>query len=153
MTTEKIPKSTWILVANRAEATIFASHGHAVPMDIAEHIDNPRGRLHSNELESDRPGRSFDRAGLGRHAMASEESARERVEHEFALQLAELLDQRRNEGVYDQLIVIAGPKLLGLLRNALSEPCRRLIKVEMNKELIHPDQEIVRKHLEGFARV
>jgi protein required for attachment to host cells len=153
MTTHTTGKSTFILVANRTLATIFASHGQHEPLQIAEQIENPRGRLQSSELEEDRPGRSFDRGGHGRHALSSEESARDRVEHNFAGQIAELLEQRRNEGVFDQLVLIAGPKFLGMLREAISEPTRKLIKAELNKELIAPTQEDIRKHLAGLARV
>ena len=153
MTTHSPAKSTWILVASRTGATIFASQGPHAAIDIAEQLENPRGRMQSSELEEDRPGRSFDRAGHGRHALSSEESARDRVEHDFALQLAELLDRRRCEGVFDQLIMIAGPKLLGMLREAINEPTRRLVKVELNKELRQPTQELLRKQLAGLARV
>jgi protein required for attachment to host cells len=153
MTTNSSEKSTWILVASRVGATIFASHGPHAAMDIAEQIDNPRGRLQSSALEEDRPGRSFDRAGHGRHALSSEESARDRVEHDFAIQIAELLDRRRCDGVFDGLIVIAGPKLLGMLRDAFSDPTRRLVKVELNKDLQKPTEELLRKQLAGLARV
>jgi protein required for attachment to host cells len=153
MTTNALEKSTWILVASRTSATIFASRGPHEAIAVAEQIENPRGRMQSSELEEDRPGRSFDRAGHGRHSLSSEEPARDRVEHEFALQLAALLDLRRCEGIYDQLIMIAGPKLLGMLRKAISEPTRRLIKAELNKELRQPTQELLRKQLAGLARV
>jgi protein required for attachment to host cells len=153
MTPNNSEKSTWILVASRAGATIFASHGPHEPMELAEQLDNPRGRLQSSELEEDRPGRSFDRAGHGRHSLSSEESARDRVEHDFAIQIAELLDRRRCEGVYDRLIVIAGPKLLGMLRDAFSDPTRQLVKVELNKDLQKPSEELLRKQLAGLARV
>ena len=153
ITSKKQEKSPWILVASRTEATIFASRGRHTPLTTAEHLDNPRGDLQSSEIETDRPGRSFDRAGHGRHAYSSEESARDHVEHTFVTQLAELLDQRRCEGVYDQLVVIAGPKLLGMLRKALSKPVQDLVKLELNKELVRPTEAQLRHQLSELVAI
>lgn len=120
---------------------------------VVEQIDHPSGRLKSGELDSDRPGRAFDRGGQGRHGLAPEESASEHDERMFASQLADMLDKNRNAGVFDLLVLIAGPKLLGKLRAALSEPTRKLIKVELDKDLIDPTEADLRKHLAGLARV
>lgn len=122
-------------------------------MEVAAQIDHPSGRLKSGEIDSDRPGSGIDRGGHGRHAFLSEETASERDEHAFALELAEMLDKNRVEGVFDMLVIIAGPKLLGKLRAALTTPTRRLVKAELDKDLIDPTQEDLRKHLAGLARV
>ena len=122
-------------------------------MDLVAEIDHPRGRLKAGDLDSDRPGRSFDRAAQGRHAYTSEESPADRVEHEFALQLADQLDQHRNSGAFDQLVLIAGPKLLGKLRHALSEPTRKLVSAELDKDLVDPTEQELRKQLSGLAKV
>ena len=68
-------------------------------------------------------------------------------------QLAELLDQRRCEGVYDQLVVIAGPKLLGMLRKALSKPVQDLVKLELNKELVRPTEAQLRHQLSELVAI
>jgi len=146
-------KSTYILVARRAGAVIYSSHGPDVPMDLVAEIDHPRGRLKASELEADRPGRAFDRAAQGRHAYSNEESPADRVEHEFALQLADQLNQHRNSEAFDQLVLVAGPKLLGKLRQALSEPTRKLVSAELDKDLIDPSEQDLRKYLKGLANV
>jgi protein required for attachment to host cells len=132
---------------------VFSSRGPSVPMEVAAHIEHPSGRLKPGDIDTDRPGRSFDRAGYGRHGMAQEEDAHERDEHKFALELAEYLDKNRMAGVFDLLVIVAGPKLLGKLRAALSEPTRKLVKAELDKDLIDPTEADLRKHLEGLARV
>jgi protein required for attachment to host cells len=146
-------KSTWILVAQRARAIIFSSDGPDEPLRMVKEIDNPRGRLQSNQIDADRPGRSFDRAGHGRHALSTEESSREHVEHEFVRQLATLLDRERAVGAFDRLVLVAGPRLLGFLRIALTEPTRRLVAAQLNKELIDPTPGELRDHLKDLARV
>ena len=148
--THSTPKSTWFLVARRTGATIFSNQGRGTDLEIVAELDNPDGKLQSSELETDRPGRSFDRAGHGRHGLSSEESAREHVEHVFARKLADFLDKKRCENVFDQLIIVAGPRLLGEMRAALSAATQRLVKLELNKE-IKPTERELRSHLTGLA--
>lgn len=102
-------------------------------MTVVERIENPHGP--------------------SRHALASADATRENDDPRFATQLATMLDDKRSSGVFDQLILIAQPKLLGLLREQLSEPTRRLVKFESNKDLTRPTQESLRSHLSTFARV
>jgi protein required for attachment to host cells len=146
-------KSTYILAARRSGAVLFSSRGPSAPMNLVAEIDYPRGRLKASDLETDRPGRAFDRAAQGRHAYSSEEGATDRVEHDFAVQLADQLDQYRNSGAFDQLVLVAGPKLLGKLRHALSEPTRKLVSAELDKDLVDPTEQELRKQLTGLAKV
>lgn len=118
------------MVANRVRATIFASCGQHLPMTVVARIENARGH-----------------EGL---TFSGEQPA---LDHNFAKQLATMLDETRCAGSFDQLILIAEPKLLGSLREQLSEPTRRLVKVESSQELSRPTQESLRSHLTGYARV
>ena len=120
---------------------------------VAAQLDHPTGRMKSGDRDSDRPGRSFDRGGQGRHALSSDESASEHDERMFANELAELLDKNRNDGVFDLLVLVAGPKLLGKLRAALSEPTRRLVKTELAKDLTDPSEEELRRQLSGLVNI
>jgi protein required for attachment to host cells len=133
MTAHSFDITTWIVVANRTRATIFASCGQHLPMTVVERIENPREHAHT--------------------PLTGEESARDHVERRFATQLATMLDKKRRDRAFEQLILVAEPKLLGLLRHQLSEPTRRLVKLESSKDLARPTQESLRSHLPGHARV
>jgi protein required for attachment to host cells len=133
MTAHRFDQPTWIVVANHTRATIFASCGQHLPMTVVERIENPRGHA--------------------RHPLTTEESARDHGELRFATQLATMLDDKRRDHAFERLILIAEPKLLGLLRDQLSESTRRLVKLESNKDLARPTQESLRSHLPGHARV
>lgn len=146
-------KPTWILVARRDGATIFSSHGARDPLSIIREIEHPAGRLHAAEIESDRPGRAFDRGGQGRHALSSEESPTEHIEHRFVTALARELDHSRHDGSFSELVLVAGPKLLGKLRSALSDSTRKLVIAELPKDLRAPTASELREHLAGVARV
>ena len=140
-------KTTWILVAHRAGAALYESRGPGGPFPEIEHIEHPRGRLKPGEVNSDRPGRAFDRVGGGRHAMAVEESADQRIEHEFVLQLVERIERGRAEGAFDRFVLVAPPKMLGRLRDALPQPLRPLLAGTLAKDLAHGGGEDVRRHV------
>jgi protein required for attachment to host cells len=146
-------KTTWILVAHRAGAVLFQSHGPGLPLDRVAEIRNPRGRLKAGDLESDRPGRAFDRHGAGRHSHSTEHSAPDQIEAAFALQLVERLDHGRAQSAFERLVLIAPAKMLGKLREALSEPLRAMLVASLPKDLAHSDGEQVRKQLLDLALV
>lgn len=150
---EKTPKPTWILVARRSGATIFSSLGTDHPIDLVREIDHPQGRLKAGNIDSDRPGRSFDRGGEGRHALSTEESPTEHVDERFTAELAQDLERARHAGEFDGLVVVAAPKLLGRLRAAFSDNTRKQVIGELAKDLIDLKPWQVREHLAGVARV
>ena len=110
---------TWILVAHRSGARLFENRGPGKGLDFLRNLDNPAGKLKNQEINSDKPGRSFDRRGRGGHAYASEQDPVAHVAQHFAKQLAELLNEGRVEQRYQRLVLVADPRFLGLLRESL----------------------------------
>jgi protein required for attachment to host cells len=143
----ELSKLTWILVARSDEASIFESRGRGKALTLVDHIEHPRGRLKAGELESDRPGRAFDRAGHGRHSLSTEESATDRVEHAWASELAGVLDRHRAQGAFEQLALIAPPHLLGRLRRALPAPTARTVVADLANDLSDPTEAELRERL------
>lgn len=143
---------TYVLVANRANASLFKTCGLNVAPELVRRFEHPEGRLKSGEIDSDRAGRSFDRMGGGSHAMSVEESPVERVAHQFALQLATHLEHARENGEFDELGIIAAPRMLGHLRAALSKPVRALVFGELAKDLDQPEPGDVLPYLAQLAK-
>jgi protein required for attachment to host cells len=141
-------RPTYVLVANRSNASLFRTNGAHLAPDLVQRFEHPEGRLKSGEIDSDRPGRAFDRMGGGRHALSSEESPVERLAHEFALQLAEQLELARTRGEFDQLALIASPRMLGHLRAALTKPTAALVFGELAKDLGAPNAVEVHPYLD-----
>ena len=147
----KTVRPTYVLVANRVAGDLFRTQGPHVPVELVAHFDHPEGRLKAHDIDSDRPGRAFDRQGGGRHALSKEESPVERETHEFVLRLAHELEHARQRGDFDQLALIAPPRMLGQLRAALSDQTRALVYAEITKDLDAPDGATVRKCLDERA--
>jgi protein required for attachment to host cells len=56
-------------------------------------------------------------------------------EHEFASMLAGVLEEKRREGMFDRLVVVAGARMMGELRRALSSQVQAMIAFEVRKDL------------------
>ena len=137
----------WIVVADAARARIFSAEGPVAPIESLEQLVSPEARLHDRDLASDRPGRSFDGAGAGRHGTDAATSPKEHEAHRFAKTIADHLEQGRIVDSYTRLILVAEPHFLGLLRKAISPETTGLITYELDKDLSKFDPKDIRKRL------
>jgi protein required for attachment to host cells len=63
------PTRSWIVVADGAKARIFENHGPGKGLSARPEEEMHRALPPSRDIASDKPGRSHDRNGPGRHAM------------------------------------------------------------------------------------
>lgn len=116
-----------ILVAQRAGARLFDWAGPGSDLVPGDHIHHPAGRLRNQDLLSDGPGYAFDEGGQGRHAMDPPKEATEHEADAFAAALASRLREECLAKQYRHLILVAGPRFLGRLREALDDATARHI--------------------------
>lgn len=141
-------KTEWMLVADAARARIFevdAAKGALVRTPVREMTAET---LASREIGSDRPGRSFDSAGQGRHAMEPPTDPHRYEKRRFAHDLAEVLEDERKKGNFGRLYLVAPPQMLGDLREALSDGLRRLVGCETAKDLAMLAPHEIEEHLD-----
>lgn len=140
-----------IVVADQAEAIFYDSSSlRARPEEVAR-ITDPAAHLHDRDFESDRPGRSYESVGGARHAVGNENSPRRREAVRFARRISRRLDEARRNEEYEELIVVAGPSFLGLMREELSKPTRARVVHEIRKDLVQMPLTALRKHLPASA--
>ena len=125
---------TWVLVADGSRARLLNREKNRSLTEVEAFVC-PEERLREQDLTSDRGGRSFDSKGGGRHAMEPATSQQEQLAIEFAKELAERLDELRNSGAMDRLVLIAAPAFLGHLRSKISGETRHLIALAIDKDL------------------
>jgi protein required for attachment to host cells len=140
----------WVVVASNAGATIYRAENRADPLEGFESLDNSDYRLREQDMGSDRPGRSFDSAGEGRHAMSPQTDAKEQVAILFAKRLAARIEAGRLSGEFDLLVLVAAPKMLGRLRREISESTLPLLQHEIAQNLFHMSPAQIRDHLPDF---
>jgi protein required for attachment to host cells len=138
---------TWVLVADSCRARIFVADAATGPLREVETLAHPEGRLHEQHMTSDRPGRTFDRYGQGRHAMSAGNEPKHQEAIGFAKRVSAHIEERRKEGAFDRLVIVAAPAFLGLLRQEFSDPTTGMLALEINKDLTQLNAEQIRAHL------
>ncbi|NNG05772.1 MAG: host attachment protein [Inquilinus sp.] len=128
---------TWIVVADGARARVMLNEGVGKglsPVPGLEMVDdNPPTR----EQGSDRPGRTHDRMGPGRHAMEPRADWHRQEKALFAKSIAERLTAELDRDAFDRLVLIAPPAAMGDLRAALDDRAHKLVAGEITKDLTH----------------
>lgn len=145
--------TTWILVAHRGGARLFENKGLGKGLNLLEDIPHPQGKLRNQDIDSDQPGRSFDRFGQGRHALGTEQEPKEHLAELFAKELADLLENGRNQHRYQRLVLIAGPDFLGVLRSALNAQVTALVTSSLAKNLANVNATDIPPHLRDIVNV
>jgi protein required for attachment to host cells len=133
----------WIVVASAARARIFERDGPRSDLIEIEGLANTEERLHGHEIDSDRPGRSFDSMGEHRHAMEPPVGAKEKLAMDFARTVVGTLEAGRTTNRFDQLWVVAPPRFLGRLRGEMGDALSRMVSQEIHKDLTQEDPETV----------
>jgi protein required for attachment to host cells len=142
--------STWFLLADgrRARVLIEKRRGANLeaPADLIMEISE-------DELYDvqDRPPRSFDRVGAGRHAMDKGRSLHEQEETNFLKRVAERIVDADKQKRFDHLVIAAPPRALGILREKLSAVQAR-IRAETPKDLLDEPEPKLRERLQELLR-
>ncbi len=123
----------WVLVAHRGGAKVFERQIQK-GLALLQRFQNPEAR----------------------HSRTQEEngSAEEKANHlpRFAKSICRFLDKERSLGRYDRLVIIAEPKLLGMLRSALSPRTLNAINVTVDRDFAQlPDSMLYERLRSSFV--
>ncbi|MBL4758532.1 MAG: host attachment protein [Rhizobiales bacterium] len=146
-------KITWILIADGARARILINKGYGSGLEPALDEEFIADNRPSNKLTSDRPGRTFDSSGQGRHAMETPTDPHRHEQQIFAQSLAHLLEEHRLKKSYEQLIIVAAPKTLGDLRAEFTKPVSDMIINTLDKDLTKVAIHDLPDHFVDFIRM
>jgi len=136
----------WVIVADQSKARIFTIDDPRGALLKVSELKHPEAHEHESELTSDRPGRSFDSMGEGRHAMGSKVEPGKQETIRFSRQVADYVQAAHNEGRCDRVLLVAGPPMLSVLGENLKN-LSGLKMSEIDKSLGHYDAAEIRKHL------
>lgn len=140
--------TTYVLVADASRARIFSLESNKDSLYEIATLTHPQSRLHEHELTSDLPGRVFDSNSVGgRHALEQKSSPKHKEALSFARAIGERLEAARIAGDFEQLVLVAGPPFLGVLREQLSAETSKRVTLEIDKELTRLDAAALRSRL------
>jgi len=139
-------KSTWILVSDNSRARIFTVDTPSSPLEEIEDLSHSEGRLFDREMTTGLPGK-IKSVGGGGHAFEQPTDPKKHEADVFAHRVAQYLEDAHNANKFEQLLIIAEPSFLGLLRNQLSEQIKRLVSFELDKNITKHSAADIRQHL------
>lgn len=87
------------------------------------------------DIMADAPGRSFASTGARRSAMEYHADPVRDETRRFALSLLSDLEARRAAGDFDQLVICAPPRMLGVLRELMSAGLAAVVRAQVAKDL------------------
>ncbi len=138
----------WILVANQAEAQIYSTRRLPGNLKLVDTLTNEEGAIHTRELISDAPGRVHDRIGSARHSMEPDTGVKEEGRRRFVKEMVDLLEAAHLKGVFNQLVVLAAPAVLGVIRKTLTGNLVRIVVKEIPKDVIGQDMDKIQAQLQ-----
>lgn len=125
----------WVVAAEQSGARIYRFSPRDGHLTLIKEFLNPYGKSQESDLGSDSPGRSFESRGFTRHALVKHTNTSEVRLKAYVSELAEYLKMSRHLGKYEELTLIAAPRLLGTLRASLDQPVKKCVVKEVPKEI------------------
>ncbi len=154
-----------IVVADERQANFFNAARPDAPMTACGVLQNESGGKRDVELETDRPGRRYGGSSGVSHGSGGQQGhhhgvdgERSTVQHDltlFAKEVAQRIDADRVRNEFDKLVIVAPPKMLGLLRQSLPTPAQSMVAGEVAKDLVRhgPDAILNAIPREAFFRL
>ena len=143
-------KTIWVLVADEAIARILRWPENGGQLEPVEELTDADAHASGTDLRRDAYGR---RSGSATHQARQDtphrlqavssvtSSAGEAEQHveagQFAAHVAEHLGKAVQQKRFDELRIAAAPRFLGALRKALPPQVASLVTTELNKDLVH----------------
>ncbi|HEY9235836.1 MULTISPECIES: baeRF12 domain-containing protein [Phenylobacterium] len=117
---------TWIVAADGAQARIFAEARRAGPVKELDQL-RMTADPHDRRAHGGQQATVHDRVGAGRHS-SDDHSPADDAEERFLRSVASFLGDQGGRGAFDSLVLMAPPKALGILRDALPTAVARRVE-------------------------
>jgi protein required for attachment to host cells len=139
---------TWVLVADASRARLLRADRAARCVHLIREEEHAASRAKAGELMADRQGRSLDSSHTGsRHAMEPDTAPKRVEKRRFAALLMDELDAAAASGGFDELVLVAEPRMLGELRKVLSDRVAARVGREVAKDLAGLEGPLLEKRL------
>ena len=141
-------ESTCIAACSGTVARLWLAKSRFGKWAALTELRHPESARREGTLTSDRPGRSFDSFGSGRHAMSQPQSAHDQELSRFAEEVADYINAGIARGSFRNLVLLAEPGFLGHLRNKLSPAATKATILSASKNIASLDEERIREYFQ-----
>lgn len=142
--------SAWFLLADGRRARVLIEHRRGAALKAPEDWNLEISEEDTYDPQ-DRPPRSFDRVGAGRHGMERRD-LHEAEEENFLKRVARRIDEAEKKRLFDHLVIAAPPRALGALRGMLPQAVQSRIRAETPKDLLDEAAPKLRERLTELLR-
>lgn len=143
----------WIVVADASSAKVVEYQGPDGRLEVVPDGEFEHANLATSDLMTDKQGRGFDNpaSNEARSAMEPRTDPREYEEFRFLGRVAEFIESQVQQ--FDELVIAAAPKSLGILRKHLPGKVHDKVRTEINKNFTNISLHELRKHLQGAVNI
>lgn len=139
-------KITWVAVADGGKALTLINDGTDRAPLLRVMSKNEFENPPTSQLGVDQPGRIAG-PGLGQRSAIESTDWHSFEESRFISEFAGRLNRAAARGQFEQLVVAAPPKVLGLLRPALSAQAAACVVAEIGKDLTKLPVDEIEQHI------
>ena len=141
-------KVFWVVVADESKAIVYARDTRSGPLREIFSLDNEAARMKIEQLIRDSGGRSFDSKGKGRHTMTNEKAdPKKHAASMFSKQIAERIGTVMHDGSCRGFALVAAPRFLGVLRDAVSVATSAEPYATVDKAVVGQDTTVIERLL------
>ena len=133
----------WVVVADGEKALFLVNAGtpDSPELEVFTGFEQPNPRTADQGV--DRPGRLSDGMGSAHRSAVQETDWHRLAKHEFAHEIASMLEQNALADGFEQVVIVAPAVILGELRKSFGKPVSSRVVAEVAKDLTkHPVPEI-----------
>lgn len=134
MNNVRVPRGALVLVGDGRKALFLRNKGNPQNVELVTEQVLEQDNLASREQGADRPGRYLGTDRASRSAM-DETDWHQVAEERFADEIAHALYRMAHARGFEDLVVIAPPKVLGNLREAFHKEVTERVVAEVTKDL------------------
>ena len=141
------PVRTLIALVSEKELRLLTAPGTGKGVQQLRHVsadDFPD----TDVAFSDRPGRGQAAPGMARHGFVEGDSEQRRERERFADHVAGILSEVWDKGTHDRILLAAGPRMLGQLRQVLPEAVAAALMADLDKDLVKIPTPELPRHLQ-----
>ncbi len=146
--------NTWVVVADAHQARIFDVEDAGLPGKLRHTIrSRPDGSAHDESGDLPEVADHQKHASTHQGALQPSGAPSDEAEHRFAKELVRMLERGLADNAFHHLVLIAPPKMLGILRETLGRGLAARLRASEPKDYTRtPDREL-EGHLRQLVRI
>lgn len=145
-------KTMWFVVADGAQARIFANEAEKGGLALVAQLRNDKARLPGAKLGRDRPTRVQESANPARSANEPHVDPKSKEKLRFAQQLGSHIEEAAKQSRFDSFVLVAPARAAREIRAALGAAARDRLFGIVNKDLSWVGDSDISGHVQGFGR-